>query len=337
LAEIVTPSNPTHKGGGFNGGGFPNSSPARQGGDTWLARQGGDTWLARERGDGWLARQRGDTWLARERGDTWLTRERRGTWLAGILTRRAWIVANAPPIFMSVFVLMSVPMSAQDARAARGEKVFSTNCSVPYCHGPNGTAGRAPKLVGHSFTARDLTNTVSNGIANKGMPAFGKQLSSDDLDSVVGYVMTLRGSSPEPANAAAPVRSVAAEAPGKALFFDAVRMGGCGRCHELEKRGSRVAPDIKSLPVDLRTIDATRTVTVSPAGEPPFPGFVVEQSEKRVLVYDLSSRLPVLRTFAGGVVKATAGSSWKHQDAVREYSDTELRDVALYLQSAIAK
>jgi mono/diheme cytochrome c family protein len=228
-------------------------------------------------------------------------------------------------------------MLAQDARAALGEKVFATNCSVPYCHGPNGTTGRAPKLVGHTFTVQALTNTVSNGIANKGMPAFRAQLSPDDLDAVIGYVMTLHGGSPAPANAAAPVRTVAAEAPGKVLFFDAVRMGGCSRCHELDRRGSPAAPDIKTLPPNLRTIDATRTVTVLAPGEPPFPAFVREQSEKRVLVYDLSSLLPVLRTFAGGAVKVTAGSTWKHQDAVREYSDAELRDIARYLQSVIAK
>jgi mono/diheme cytochrome c family protein len=243
-----------------------------------------------------------------------------------------WITVIAAP-----FVSSSFAQDARVARVERGEKVFSTNCSVPYCHGPNGTAGRAPKLVGHSLTVRDLTITVSNGIANKGMPAFGAQLSPDDLDAVVGYVITLRGSSPAPANAAAPVRTVIAEPTGKALFFDAVRMGGCSRCHELEKHGSRVAPEIKNLPADLRTIDAARTVTVSAPGEPPFPGFVSEQSEKRVLVYDLSSRLPVLRTFAPGTVKVTAGSSWKHQDAIREYSDAELRDIARYLQAAIAK
>jgi mono/diheme cytochrome c family protein len=251
-------------------------------------------------------------------------------------------VAIAAPvsalIFVSMFVVMSVPILAQDARVARGEKVFSTSCSVPYCHGPNGTAGRAPKLAGHSFTIQTLTNTVSNGIANKGMPAFAKQLSTDDLDAVIGYVMTLRGNSPAAAmSPAAPVRPVAAEAPGKSLFFDAVRMGGCSRCHELEKRGLRVAPDIKTVPADLRAIDAAHTVTVLAPGETPFPAFVSEQSEKRVLVYDLSSRLPVLRTFAGGAVKVTPGSTWKHQDAVRDYSDAELRDIARYLQSVVAK
>jgi mono/diheme cytochrome c family protein len=234
-----------------------------------------------------------------------------------------------------VFALIATPIFAQDARVARGERVFTSSCSVPYCHGPNGTAGRAPKLTGHSFSARELTDTVSNGISNKGMPAFRAQLSADDLDAVIGYVMSLRGSSPASGNAT-PIRAVVAEAPGKAMFFDATRMGGCGRCHELDKRGSRVA-ELKNVPADLRAVDASHTVTVSPPGEAAFPGIVIEQSEKRVRVYDLSSQLPVLRTFAGGAAKVTSGSTWKHSDAARGYSDAELREIAAYLRSAIAK
>jgi len=233
-----------------------------------------------------------------------------------------------------ICVVLFVPaVFAQDARVARGEKVFAANCSVPYCHGPSGTAGRAPKLAGHGLTARDLANTISSGIANKGMPAFRDQLSAVDLDAVIGYVMTLRGSSPAESSAA----PVAAQSPGKALFFDAVRMGGCSRCHELEKRGSRVAPEMRNVPTDLRAVDATRTVTVVVPGEAPFPGFVREQSDKRVLVFDLSSPLPVLRTFAGGTVSITEGSTWKHRDAATGYSDAELREIARYLQSATGK
>jgi mono/diheme cytochrome c family protein len=234
-------------------------------------------------------------------------------------------------------VMIAAPVLAQDARVARGEKVFATNCSVPYCHGPNGTAGRAPKLVGHSFTARELTSIVSNGIANKGMPQFGVQLSPDDLDTVIAYLMTLRGSSLENGARAAPVRSVSAEAPGKALFFDAVRLGGCGRCHGMEKRGSLLAEAIGSVPADLRTVSATHMITVAPQSEISFPGIVLDQSDKRVRVYDLSSELPVLRTFAQGSVEVTAGSTWSHRDAIGKYSDAELRVIAEYLRSTMAK
>src|SRR5579872_3128189 len=222
---------------------------------------------------------------------------------------------------------------AQDAAVARGERVFATNCSVPYCHGANGTAGRAPRLIGHTFTARELRSTVSNGISDKGMPPFAGQLSSEDLDAVIGYLMTLRGSGAT----STPVRNSVPDSPGTALFFDAVRMGGCGRCHELERRGSPVAQPIQTIPADLRAVATSHVVTVSTRGESPFPGIVLERTEKRVRVYDLSSRLPVLRTFAPGDVQVSTASNWSHRDAVSGYSDAELREIAAYVQSTITK
>jgi len=238
-----------------------------------------------------------------------------------------------------LLLLAALPVCAQDAMAVRGEKVFQTNCSVPYCHGPNGTAGRAPRLAGHGFTSGELYATVTNGVANKGMPAFSAQLPADDIRAVVSYLMTLKGSTPMTASAPVPVRATTAEAqPGKALFFDAVRMGGCGRCHELERRGSAVAPELKAAAhADLRSIAAPHVRTAQPAGETEFPAIVVEQSEKRVRVYDLSSRLPVLRTFTPDGVKLKDGSTWQHRDAVGDYTDEELQAIAKYLQWIAAK
>jgi cytochrome c553 len=224
-------------------------------------------------------------------------------------------------------------LCAQDAGVVRGEKVFQTNCSVPYCHGPNGTAGRAPRLAGHNFTARDLYSRVFNGIPDTAMPAFGAQLNADDISAVVSYVMTLRGSSPVSA------LSLSVDAiSGKALFFDATRMGGCGRCHELEERGSRVASDLKAAAAhsDLHSIEVHHVITAQPAGESAFPAVVAEKSEKRIRVFDLSSPLPVLRTFAPDAVQLTEGSTWNHRDAVRDYRESELQDIEKYLQSAVA-
>jgi mono/diheme cytochrome c family protein len=229
----------------------------------------------------------------------------------------------------------ALPICAQDAMVVRGERVFQTSCSVPYCHGPNGTEGRAPKLTGHSFTSRELSNTVSNGIANKGMPAFAAQLPADDISAVVSYVMTLKGSAPAATSQIAAVRQTPADSQtGKALFFDAVRMGGCGRCHELDKRGSPIASDLKSAPphADLRSVAVPRVMTAQPVGESAFPALVAEQSQKRVRVFDLSSPLPVMRTFTPDAVKLTDGSAWEHRDAVSGYSDPELQEIAKYLQ-----
>src|SRR5260370_25961653 len=140
-------------------------------------------------------------------------------------------------------LLLSAALSvcAQDDVVIRGEKVFRVSCSVPYCHGPNGKAGRAPKLAGHRFTSGELYQTVSNGIANKGMPAFGTQLQADDISAVVSYLMTLKGSEPPTGSQKVSVRTMPADAQsGKPLFFDAVRMAGCGRCHACEKSVSAV-------------------------------------------------------------------------------------------------
>jgi cytochrome c553 len=235
----------------------------------------------------------------------------------------------------AVLVLLVAPVFAQDG-VSRGERLFSTTCSIPYCHGANGTLGRAPKLAGHKFTSRELTNIVSNGVANTAMPSFKGQLSPEDLNVVIDYVMTLRDPSAPAGNSRTAVRPSAPEPPGKALFFDAVRMGGCGRCHELQGRGSPVA-EIKAARNDLTSITAAHVVTATPEGEPSFAGFVLEQSEKRVRVYDLSSQLPTLRTFRPADVQVAARSSWTHRDAIRGYTNDELRAVAAYLQSAMPK
>ncbi len=229
----------------------------------------------------------------------------------------------------------ALSVCAQDAMVIRGEKVFQASCAVPYCHGPNGTAGRAPKLAGHSFTSQEISNTVSNGVANKGMPAFGAQLPADDLNAVVSYVMTLKGSAPATGNPIVSARLTPDDSElGKALFFDAVRMGGCGRCHELEKRGSPVATDLKTAPAhaDLRAIEVRHVMTAQPVGDSAFPALIVERSDKRVRVFDLSSPLPVLRTFTPASVKITTGSAWEHRDSTSGYSDAELQQIAKYLQ-----
>jgi mono/diheme cytochrome c family protein len=233
--------------------------------------------------------------------------------------------------------LAAAPLCAQDALVIRGREIFRTHCSVPYCHGPNGVAGRAPKLAGHNLAARELFDIVSSGIDRTGMPAFQGQLKTDDIEAVVSYVMTLKGEGSAPgvsgANATARLVPPALQS-GKALFFDATRLGGCGRCHELEQRGSPVGPDLKTAPrhANLRSIEATHTVTAQPAGEAAFPAFPAVGPGNPLRVFDLSSPLPVLRTFAPDRVSLKPGSTWNHRDAVRGYSDAELRSIAEYLQ-----
>jgi mono/diheme cytochrome c family protein len=232
-------------------------------------------------------------------------------------------------------LLSAALLHAETPQVKRGAEIFQTTCSVAYCHGANGTAGRAPQLAGRAFKAGEVFNLVMYGRPGTSMPGFEKQMKSDDVEAVAQYVASLSG--PAAVAAAKPgVRQMPGSLDeGKTLFFDAVRMGGCGKCHEQEERGSPVGPDLSALAPEkfrnLRAISAAHIVTAKPIDEGPFPGLAVEQTAEIVRVYDLGSPLPVLRTFQPAQVHITPGGAWPHAAAIQNYSDAELEAISGYL------
>jgi mono/diheme cytochrome c family protein len=236
-----------------------------------------------------------------------------------------------------VFAMASL-LHAQSAMVTRGEEVYKVTCGVAYCHGSGGTTGRAPQLAGRGFAAQYVFSTVLYGKPGTAMPAFGQQLKSEEIEAVTQYIVSLpapAGSATVAPKAAAVVMPEAVQK-GRALFFDATRMSGCGKCHELQDRGTAVGPDLKSMTAaqlrDLRVGSKTRVVTVSAAGEEPFPGVVVEQTAQRVRVYDISAGVPVLRAFAAAQVRISPGNGWSHAFAVLNYSDAEIEAIRGYLE-----
>ncbi len=234
------------------------------------------------------------------------------------------------------WVLLSAALlRAESQQVKRGAEIFRTNCSVAYCHGANGTAGRAPQLAGRAFKAGDVFALVMYGRRGTSMPGFAKQLKTEDVEAVAQYVASLAG--PVAAEATKPGVRVMPDSvrAGKALFFDAVRMGGCGKCHEVEQQGSPVGPDLSKLNPEsfrsLRRIPAAHVVTAKPSDEDRFPALVVEQSPEVIRVYDLSSPLPVLRTFPAAQLSISPVSIFSHEAAVQNYSDAELDAISRYL------
>lgn len=89
------------------------------------------------------------------------------------------------------------PDAARDSAAAPaaglaldGQKIYSDNCAK--CHGDDGKAGvlGASDLSVSTMDAAARTEIVKNG-KNGTMPAFNSQLSSEQIDAVVGYIGTL--------------------------------------------------------------------------------------------------------------------------------------------------
>jgi mono/diheme cytochrome c family protein len=237
--------------------------------------------------------------------------------------------------------LLMVPalIHAADDQVTRGASVYRTTCAVSYCHGPEGRAGRAPALAGRRFDPATVARIAAGGIPNTGMPSFGAQLKPEEIGAVAAYIVSLNATGqPEASKPAAPNAIPPAVQQGRALFFDAARTGACGSCHEVAGRGIPVSvalQDLKSAHVgDLRDIQTPNVMAAHPVGEDAFPAIVVEKAPSRVRVYDLSSRLPVLRTFAPADVTLTPNTSWRHTAASSLYTDVELEAVLGYLRWA---
>lgn len=87
----------------------------------------------------------------------------------------------------------------KDASAlALGKQTFTQNCAA--CHRPDAGGQIGPNLTDdywlHGAALEQMHKTVTDGVLEKGMPPWGKVLKPAQLDAVVAYVFTLRGTNP---------------------------------------------------------------------------------------------------------------------------------------------
>lgn len=226
---------------------------------------------------------------------------------------------------------------AQDPE--QGAQVFRASCAQGYCHGSGGTQGRAPKLIGRGYDGPTAAKIVNDGVANTGMPGFKQRLNARQLNDVIAYVVKISGGDLKTLTATAGGLAAgglpAHAAKGKELFFDAQRGANrCGTCHAVEGMGTAVGPNLAaSGPHTAAAIRQGKPVAIrlaKLAGGESFPALVIEQGEW-MKVYDLGAVPPVLRTIPKSGVSFSGGSSWRHADATRNYSDVDLAAVAEYL------
>ena len=90
-------------------------------------------------------------------------------------------------------LLLSV--ASDPARLADGRATFTNTCAP--CHRADGGGNIGPNLTDHYWLhgARpmDLYKTVTEGVLDKGMPAWAQVLKPEQQINVVGFALTLRG------------------------------------------------------------------------------------------------------------------------------------------------
>lgn len=86
-------------------------------------------------------------------------------------------------------------MSAIPDRVATGQQIFQQFCVV--CHGTQGEGNVGPNLTDeywiHGPAPLQIHTTVTHGVLDKGMAAWGSQLGPVRVQQVVAYVLTIKG------------------------------------------------------------------------------------------------------------------------------------------------
>jgi len=89
-------------------------------------------------------------------------------------------------------------MTKDASVVALGKQVFGQNCAA--CHRADAGGQIGPNLTDdywlHGSTLEQIHKTVVDGVLEKGMPPWGKVLKPNQLDAVVAYIYTLRGTNP---------------------------------------------------------------------------------------------------------------------------------------------
>ncbi len=76
-----------------------------------------------------------------------------------------------------------------------GSLLYATHCAA--CHGTAGEGGIGPALAGTALTAADMTSVMQTGRGV--MPSFTSVLSSEEVETVVGFILTLEDTPDDPA------------------------------------------------------------------------------------------------------------------------------------------
>jgi cytochrome c oxidase cbb3-type subunit 3 len=93
---------------------------------------------------------------------------------------------------------VATPGVKDPAAIAAGKETFATYCAP--CHGAAGEGNIGPNLTDdfwlHGHAPEAVVKTITDGVAEKGMPAWGPVLGPKKVAEAAAFVLTLHGSNP---------------------------------------------------------------------------------------------------------------------------------------------
>ena len=116
--------------------------------------------------------------------------------MAQARARQAARAATAPPGTVDEAGLLA--LARDPARLKAGRERFVATCAA--CHREDGGGSIGPNLTDdfwiHGGTPMEIMKTVTEGVVDKGMPAWGQTLKPDEVAAAVAYVLTLHDTHP---------------------------------------------------------------------------------------------------------------------------------------------
>lgn len=92
----------------------------------------------------------------------------------------------------------NIEQSGEPAVLKAGAALYTSRCTP--CHGEHGEGGVGPNLTDeywlHGGTVGEIFKTIKYGVPAKGMVAWEKSLSAQQLSDLTNYVMSLQGTKP---------------------------------------------------------------------------------------------------------------------------------------------
>lgn len=111
--------------------------------------------------------------------------------------RQAALAAKSPPpAAMSAAALLAI--TKDPTRLALGKERFVSTCAA--CHREDGGGSIGPNLTDefwiHGGRPEEILKTITDGVPDKGMLAWGQTLTPDEIAAVAAYVLTLHDTHP---------------------------------------------------------------------------------------------------------------------------------------------